>query len=245
MSTSGWINFWKDQKQSFDATMKINTEFFALRMEELFQLKPTDEILDYGCGPGFLANYLMAKNVTITGADINEFFIEQCRRNHASSLCMHITTNVALNKKLFDTQLNGKKFDFVIMLSIAQYFVNVEAVENVIRMLRFYLKENGMIIIADVIDQNTSSFRDAGSLLLHCVKKGKVMVFFRFIFYLLFSNYRKLSSKVKLLRLSEQSIGQIADNNLLSYTKINGLTIHSSRTSYVLTKKVEPNSVIF
>ena len=244
MSSSGWISFWTDQKQSFDATMKINTAFFALQLEKLFQLKPTDEILDYGCGPGFLADFVIPKKIAITGADINKSFIERSRKNHAASLFIHITTDLEVNKKIFDEQLRGKKFDYIILLSITQYFKNIAEVENVVKMLLSYAKENGKIIIADVIDQNTSSFRDAISLLIQCVKIGKAMVFFRFMFYLLFSNYSKLSREVNLLKLPEQSMGQIADNSSLNCKKVSGLTIHSSRTNYVLTKKPERNSLI-
>jgi len=235
MISSGWTNFWAGQKQSFNTIMKINTTFFALRMEKLFHLKPTDEILDYGCGPGFLADHLAAKKISITGADINKYFIEYSRANHPESLFIQVTPDTEINKKLLDEQLKGKKFDYIILLSIAQYFKNAEELENVIRLLFSYKKKKGKIIIADVIDENTSSLADALSLLRHCVKKGMILAFIRFMVYLLFSNYSRISRKTKLLRISEQSISRIAANNLLDFEKINGLTIHSSRTSYVLT----------
>jgi 2-polyprenyl-3-methyl-5-hydroxy-6-metoxy-1,4-benzoquinol methylase len=238
MSSTGWDIFWKDQRQSFNAAMKIATGYFVTQLEKLYQLKPTSAIFDYGCGPGFVADSLAAKNIPITGADINEFFISACRKNHGESTFIHITIDIAANKKILDETLANRKFDFIIILSVAQYFKNIGELEELIRMLRFYMKEDGKIIVADVIDENTSSIRDALSLLLHYIKIGKVPTFFRFMFYLMFSNYRKISGKMPLLKIPEQSIRTIAVNNSLEYEKVKGLTIQPTRSNYILSIKV-------
>lgn len=236
MGSSGWVNFWKDQKESFHAPMKLSTLAFASRIEKKFHLKGTDEILDYGCGPGFLADYLSPKGIKITGVDINELFIEQSQKNHPESVFIHITTDVEENKRTLETGLKGRHFDFIVLLSIVQYFESIDAVERVIVLLLSQLKEKGKLIIADVIDDNTSSIQDAVSLFTQCIKSGKPMVFFRFVSYLLFSNYRALSRDIKLLRISQDEMDRVANKHRLSCEKINGLTIHSSRTTYVLGK---------
>jgi len=237
MSSTTWDKFWKDQRQSFYAAMKIATGYFVTQLEKLYQLKPTSAIFDYGCGPGFVADSLADKSIQITGADINEFFIEECRKNHPASLFMVITTDISTNKNILGEQLKEKRFDYILLLSVAQYFKNTGELEELIRMLRFYMKENGKIIVADVIDENTSSIRDALSLLLHYIKIGKVPTFFRFMFYLMFSNYRKISGKMPLLKISEQSIRNIAANNSLEYEKVKGLTIQPTRSNYILSNK--------
>lgn len=237
MSSTGWDNFWKDQRQSFLAAMKIATRFFVLQIEKRFHFKPTDNILDYGCGPGFVAASLAEKNISITGADINDFYIEQCRKNHGASSFIHITTDIPANKKILDEALAERKFDFIIILSVAQYLKSVDELEALIRMLRSYMKDTGKIIVADIIDENTSSVKDALSLLLHYIKIGKALTFFRFMFYLMFSNYRKISGKIPLLMIPEQAIDNIAGNSALNYEKVKGLTIQPTRSSYILSKK--------
>jgi 2-polyprenyl-3-methyl-5-hydroxy-6-metoxy-1,4-benzoquinol methylase len=237
MSSTTWDIFWKDQRQSFNAAMKIATGYFVTQLEKLYQLKPTSAIFDYGCGPGFVADSLADKSIQITGADINEFFIEECRKNHPASLFMVITTDISTNKKILDEQLKEKRFDYILLLSVAQYFKNTGELEELIRMLRFYMKENGKIIVADVIDENTSSIRDALSLLLHYIKIGKVPTFFRFMFYLMFSNYRKISGKIPLLQIPEQAVRDIAASNELNYEKVKGLTIQPTRSNYIFSNK--------
>jgi hypothetical protein len=110
-------------------------------------------------------------------------------------------------------------------------------VEDVIKMLVLYVKEQGKIIVGDVIDENTSSIKDALSLSSHYIKKGKIAAFIRFVFFMLFSNYRNISKEAKMLQVPEFFIGKIAENNSLDYQKVHGLSIHPSRSSYVLSKK--------
>lgn len=234
MSTTGWGNFWKDQRQSFYAVMKMATSYFVLKFEKLYPLQPTDELFDYGCGPGFVADSLAGKNIQLTGADINDFFIEECRKNHPASRFLVITTDAATNKKILGEALNGKQFDYILLLSIIQYFKSANDLDEVIGMLRNYLKPQGKLIIADVLDENTSSMKDAFSLLMHCIKKGRIGAFVGFISYLLFSDYRKISKENKLLLVSEPTIRAIATRLELHCEKVNGLTLQKSRSNYIL-----------
>jgi hypothetical protein len=63
-----------------------------------------------------------------------------------------------------------------------------------------------------------------------------IVDFIKFIAYLLFSDYRKISKQASLLKISEQMVNRIAAVNTLRVEKVSGLTIHASRTNYVLTK---------
>jgi 2-polyprenyl-3-methyl-5-hydroxy-6-metoxy-1,4-benzoquinol methylase len=237
MSTTGWDKFWIDQKKSFNEVMRIGTTYFGKKVEDKFSIKPGDKILDYGCGPGFLADYFATKNILITGADINSIFLDQCKLNHPNSKFILITTSAEENKEIFETQITGQKFDFIILMSIVQYFKSYEDVEDALNLLLVNLKQDGKIIIADVLDGNTSSIRDALSLFFHCLKENKIGAFIRFIIYILSSDYRSLSSKLRLLHLSEESVKRMSSALDLNYQKVERLTIHASRTNYVLTKK--------
>ena len=234
MSTTGWGNFWKDQRQSFYAVMKMATGYFVSKFEKLYPLQPTDELFDYGCGPGFVADSLAARNIQLTGADINDFFIDECRKNHPAARFILITTDAATNKKILGEVLKGKQFDYILLLSIVQYFKSANDLDEVIGLLRNYLKPSGKLIIADVLDENTSSLKDAFSLFVHCIKKGRIGAFVGFISYLLFSDYRKISKQNKLLLVSEPTIRAIATRLELHCEKVNGLTLQKSRSNYIL-----------
>jgi 2-polyprenyl-3-methyl-5-hydroxy-6-metoxy-1,4-benzoquinol methylase len=243
MSSTSWDNFWKDQRQSFYAVMKMATGFFVSKIQKVYQLKATDDIFDYGCGPGFVADSLAPENIRITGADINEFFIDECRKNHPGSLFMVITTDVAVNRKILGEQLKEKRFDYILLLSVAQYLKSVNDLEDIIKLLQTYLKAGGRIIVADVLDENTSSVRDAFSLFIHCIKKGRIGAFVGFISYLLFSDYRQISKKNKLLHVPEPAMFDIARRNQLHCEKVNNLTLQTSRSNYVLSHSPVKSSV--
>ena len=231
-----WAAFWKNQAHSFDEVMKVSTSYFARRFIEKFKISPTDELFDYGCGPGFLADSLATFNIKITGADINPSFVEQCKKNHPQSDTFLITADPNANQGILNEKLKGKKFDFIILLSISQYLENVDALESIIGLLKPYLSERGKIIIADVVDPKTSSLRDLIAIKFQCIMSGKTIAFARFFFYLLFSNYRRLSMNVHLLHISEVNMNGIARNTLLRCEKVNKLTVHPTRTNYVFTR---------
>lgn len=234
MGATGWDNFWKGQRKSFYAVMKMATSYFVLKIEKLYHLKPADDIFDYGCGPGFVADSLAPKKIRVTGADINEFFIDECRKNHPDSLFAVITTDATINKKILAEQLQVKQFDYILFLSVTQYLKSISELEDIIKLLSVYLKEKGMIIVSDVLDENTSNRKDVLTLFLHCIKKGRIGAFIGFIFYLMFSNYRTVSKQAKLLRVPEQAMRDLASRNNLSCEKVHGLTLQKTRANYIL-----------
>lgn len=240
MESFAWSKFWKHQQRSFHAIMKVSTTFFARQIKDSFEIKSGAEVLDYGCGPGFLSNCLASEGIDITGADINSSYLNEAKQNHPNGLFIHITTDPERNREILKQHLDERKFDYIIVLSLTQYFRDTSDVGQLIKMLLFFLKENGKMIIADVVDHHTSSVTDAFALFLHCIRIGKVTDFFKFIFYLVFSDYRKLTKDFDLLKLPEETIVGFANTNSLLCKRIKGLTIHPSRGTYVLTRKINP-----
>ncbi|MEJ7645148.1 MAG: methyltransferase domain-containing protein [Chryseolinea sp.] len=233
--SSEWATFWKDQDDAFDSIMQINTEFFADQLRKKYLIRPGMEILDYGCGPGLMIDVL-AFDHKLTGVDINGSFIGQCQLKHPKAQFIEISDDPETTKAILDENLRGKQFDIVVALSILQYFQDLSQVEALLALLNRLIKVNGKVILADVSDENSNSMADAGSLLLWAFRKRKVRSFIGFINYLMTSEYRKISREHKLLMLSEGSVKDLALKTGFSVDVVNGLTIHPSRTNYVLTR---------
>ena len=237
MSSESWSRFWLNQEQSFFTIMRISTSYLATQIEKHLQLNRESKILDYGCGPGFLADSLSQHGIIADGADINPYFIAQCKSNHPHSIFLGITTDFEDCRILFERELREKKFDVIVILSIVQYFKNESEVKALIKLLLPFLSKRGKIVIADCLTDENSSVRDALSLFYHCVKIGEVLAFLRFIVYLMFSDYRKLSNTLKLLKISKQNISEISLANGLSCREVAGLTIHPTRVNFILSKQ--------
>lgn len=231
-----WATFWKNQAHSFDEVMRVSTSYFARRFIEKYGITSSSTILDYGCGPGFLADALAPMKINITGADINPSFVEQCRKNHPQSKTIVITTDTDQNKITLDNNLGGQRFDFIVVLSISQYLPSIHDLEKIISLLKVYLNNSGKIIVADVVDPNNSALRDLIAIKFECIRRGKIIAFVKFFFYLVFSNYRQLSKEVKLLQISSSDMTLIAANNQLKCEKIDKLTVHPTRTNYAFSR---------
>jgi 2-polyprenyl-3-methyl-5-hydroxy-6-metoxy-1,4-benzoquinol methylase len=232
-----WTQFWKGERTSFNEVMKLATTYFAKQIVNRFSLSATHQVFDYGCGPGFFADHLATLQIPVTGADINPYFIEQSRRNHPGSLFIHTSPNVSEAEHQLAKELNGKRFDVIVMLSISQYFGSVEEFEHVIKMLVPYCTPGGKIVIADVLDAKTSSYMDGLGLLMQCVRHAKLISFIRFMRYVTSSTYAKIYKDSKLLQIQEEFIKDMCKRNGLAYEKVSGLTIHPSRTNYILSKR--------
>jgi 2-polyprenyl-3-methyl-5-hydroxy-6-metoxy-1,4-benzoquinol methylase len=161
MGAPGWDNFWKDQKRSFYAVMKISTGYFTRQLQKQQYVKPGDTVLDFGCGPGFVADDLANYGVHFTGLDINEFFIKECSKNHPAFNFIHITTDSETNKTILKKELGGAEFNRIILLSVVQYLRNTDDLNRIMQLLLLYMEKDGQILIADVIDPTTSSVKDA------------------------------------------------------------------------------------
>ena len=54
----GWEDYWKDSPSGFNEIMYQSTVYFGNQLVKNFPMSTSDSILDYGCGPGFLVDYL-------------------------------------------------------------------------------------------------------------------------------------------------------------------------------------------
>ena len=107
----------------------------------LNQNKPLT-ILDIGCGNGWFTNKLaQIKNTLVTGIDINIEELEQANRVFQKENLEFVYGNI------FELQpIYSNKFDIITLNASVQYFENLE---NLIFLLKSFLKENGEIHIID------------------------------------------------------------------------------------------------
>lgn len=228
-----WSHFWRSERHAFDEVMRLATQYFAARFCEMFPVSKTTSILDYGCGPGFLADEIIPRGAKFAGADINEFFIGQCRQHHPGNNFFCIQTSPAGNATILQQQI-AEPLDYIVLLSISQYLSSPAELEEIVSVLKPHLKTSGCIVIADVIDEQTRSYRDALSLLIVAAKKGKLGGFLRFMRYVLRSEYARVAKSTRLQFISERFMFEMGNRQEMTCNKIAGLTFHPTRKNYVL-----------
>lgn len=233
MQKDAWRSFWSSEGRAFFNVMEVSTQVFAKRLIKHFNSYTEPRVLDYGCGPGFLIDYLTKHNFYCAGVDINPFFIKEAQSKHPNSKFILID-GTPEGATVLERELSGEAFDLIILLSVCQYLPSTESVADLIGELKNFLTPKGRIVIADVVTAHTSSLRDAMSAGFHCIIRGRIVSFIKFIFYLLSARYRSLATQQKLLHLSEDIISQIASQYGMSYQRVDGLTAHPTRNSYIL-----------
>ncbi|HMJ67399.1 MAG TPA: class I SAM-dependent methyltransferase [Cyclobacteriaceae bacterium] len=237
MSINHWSSFWKKPNDAFDDVMRVSTDFFYNQLTRRFPLITGSSILDYGCGPGFLVRNLMKSDVAVTAVDINEHYIKQNKIAFPSIELIEISEDTKVTFKVLSEKFTGRLFDRIILLSIVQYFKSKREVEDVVGFLARYLKPEGQMIVADVLHENTSSARDAIGVFLQCIRRGRIFAFGKFILYLIFSDYRRISKENELLLLSSDFVDQMAGHHSMAVSEAKGMTPHPTRTSYIFTLK--------
>lgn len=234
MENSGWINFWVNEREAFVKIMALATDFFANQFARKFGPLKEKTVLDFGCGPGLLADSLKSAAVKITGADINQFFLDEYKRKHPEAELIRLPNEYGSDQHILKKLLADRTFDYIILLSITQYFSDQDDLSRLLRVLKGCLKDGGKIIVADVVPPGHSSVSDGLSLLKHSLRRNHLVEMMFFINYVLSSRYRKHSSKTPLLSFSQDKIEQMATNLGLTCQRVAGMTIHSTRLNFVL-----------
>ena len=230
---SGWTDFWRNERHAFDGVMRLATQFFADRFCKVFHVQGNVHVFDYGCGPGFLADVLIPRGVTFSGSDINQYFIDRCHENHPEGNFFIIRADATQNTPVLQQRLN-KPADFIVLLSITQYLSSPHELEQIIVSLKPYLATSGSIIVADVLDEDTRSYRDALSLLVHAARNGRLGTFVRFINYVLRSEYARIAKTSSLQLIPGKFMHEMCARQDLSVRCEPGLTFHPTRKNYIL-----------
>jgi 2-polyprenyl-3-methyl-5-hydroxy-6-metoxy-1,4-benzoquinol methylase len=229
-----WTKFWANEREAFIKIMTLATGVFAKRFLSKFGPVEGKTILDYGCGPGLLADALQGSKSIISGADINSFFLTEYQRKHPEAILVHLKPDHESIGKSLGNSLHDSKFDYIILLSITQYFKNSDALRETISTLCKFIKPNGRIILADVVPLNHSALSDGLSLLKFSLRKNYMLEMALFLKYLFFSSYRKHAMNSSLLKLSQLQVEVMSKELGLTCTQVSNLTMHSGRLNFIL-----------
>ena len=233
MASNNWLEFWKNETESFFKVMRMSTFAFADRFTRKFNLQDSS-VLDFGCGPGFLIDALSGTTDQITGIDINDYFINICKDRYPKNFFVVAPSSVEEQILVLKQHLADRQFDWIILLSISQYYPTKNEFYQTVKMLSSYLNKGGSILIADVISSRTSPLLDLFAVFKKSVYTGNVIHMIQFLRYLWLSDYRVISSKKPLLKFKAEDFMDWSCDLGLQCTPYTNLTLHPTRMSYCL-----------
>lgn len=128
-SKTGWGNVatWYDGHLKDDDT--YHSKVIVPNLTRLVALKPTESLLELGCGQGFVLEKFLPFSANLTGVDIGTELIEIAKRNNPKISYLAASADDK-------TILFGEKFDAIMIVLALQNMRNLQAVvENVDRLL--------------------------------------------------------------------------------------------------------------
>jgi 2-polyprenyl-3-methyl-5-hydroxy-6-metoxy-1,4-benzoquinol methylase len=167
-------------------------------------VKPTDVVLDYGCGYGHAVRQLAKRAGQVYFWDLSESMLTFARK----------FLEDIRNASCWDPDTTPTTFDIVWCNSVVQYMTATQfstwLVDSAQR-----LNPGGRIIVSDLIPPGHRFLSDAVSLALFSLRKG--------YFFQAWSSTRKLTKRYDDIK-SSQPLYQPTDNELSQFASVAGLT---------------------
>ena len=156
-----WIEYWS--QPGFDDEFRSKSlELYTGKIVELVSLKGDENVLDYGAGPGFLAQYLAPRVRHLVLMEPAEVLREKSMRDTAS------LRNVSHVDPRNEESLTGcfahHSFDLVLINSVIQY-LSPGKTQRILLALHQSLKPGGTIVISDIVADDSSLLADLLSVM--------------------------------------------------------------------------------
>ena len=232
-----WKSYWANNPKLFMRVMQNSTLYFSNKLLKFNLIAGSDKLLDYGCGPGNLADGLKGKIGGYYGVDISESYIQQANKKmdtFPEFHFIHLNTNNPFNE-LKQLSEQGQLFDCIIVFSVVQYFNSKDEVSTLLKNFKSLLKPTGKIILADILENEKGVWKDLWSICIHSLAHGYFISFLFFVVRIKFSNYNDVKNKHKLLHLSKEEVKEMCEKIGFTCSILPKITLQKSRNSYCIT----------
>jgi SAM-dependent methyltransferase len=193
MASSAWVEFW-DGKHPIYVNGRHEAAHFHRIAEDIRKFAPPDGVmLDYGCGEALSAD--------IVAEPTSRLILCEPAPNVRVMLGARFAANnkIAVRKPEDIAMMTAGTIDVVVMHSVAQYLKAPEF-DALLPLFHRLLKPGGLLVVGDVIPNETSAFADARALLLFSRQEGFFWAALRGLFRTYFSDYWRLRKSLGLTR---------------------------------------------
>ncbi|KAF7323318.1 Methyltransf-25 domain-containing protein [Mycena chlorophos] len=125
-------------------------------------------VLDFACGTGIVSHGLVGRVQELVGVDISQGMVDQFNKSAAEhGIAPEQMRALRVELKGKEQELDGKKFD-VVVCSLA--FHHIQDIVGTTRLLSFFLKPGGTLLIIDFPIMDISKFPDeaaAAAMIAH------------------------------------------------------------------------------
>ena len=201
-----WRDYW-NQDTPIYAGERHKLLHYRLVANDIIGLIPSPDaaVLDYGCGEASFADKIAAKCARLTLSDaaplVRERLSERFRGN--GRITVLSTDDVA--------DLPDASFDLVVVNSLVQY-LSLDEFRALLKLAHDKLREDGRLILGDIIPPDISPLTDARALLSFAWQGGFLRSALTGLARTAFSEYRKIREEVGLAQYGEDEIVDLLED---------------------------------
>ncbi len=231
---ASWRDYWnKDEFWSSSKIWEINNRFFYKKLKAIPNLRLDGNILDIGCGAGYLAELLAPDAMAVTAADTSARFVEMTRLRSARYSNVHA---VQLGENYTDLSGLGK-FSLILSHSVVQYYKDFSEVAALIRSACAAAEPGAKILVADFPLKRSflGKIWDAAGSIFNSVKDGYFAELLRIGFKAGRTPYAFFSRRQPSLEFSLEEIERLARGCEFKTTILrSSLSIYANRPSLLI-----------
>lgn len=203
---SSWFDYWNQEDTPMLESMRKDREIFLGNSRRLIPFNKKDVVLDIGCGPGLLEEYLKDKVKEIHCLDTSEYFIRILKKKFRkdSNIFIYQLSKAKFTELSF---LKHKKFTIALCISVVSYYKNIDDFKKLIIEVQKLCK-GGICLITD-IKVKRGTFGDALGLLKMSIKDNRFIESLKFLLKSRFSLYYTVRKKQDLLVIPEEELRKI------------------------------------
>lgn len=177
-----WRDFWNSEHSIYvsERHKHIHYDVIARDVLKLVPERRPLVFLDYGCGDALSSYALADAGISVLLYDPVPLVYERIRKSFANVQGITVLENVYAIK--------DQSVDVLLVNSVLQY-MSKDDFKSLLPVLRRLLRENGQLIVADVVPAHTTPLHDVSSLLKNAWEHGYALKALQSLFRTFFSDY--------------------------------------------------------
>ena len=147
-----WMVWVEHAPERYDASVRILTggRIDKIKNEIASRIRPGDRVLDIGCGTGSLAIKCIARGAHVTGLDISESMLAECRKNLKRSGAEGQVAMIKDSVTNLSAHFGPESLDVIVSTMVVGE-LSRPYLDYIFRECRAALKPGGRILIADEV----------------------------------------------------------------------------------------------
>ena len=222
-----WIAFW-DSEHSIYVNARHRDVHYRTIAEDIRAHLPADgTVLDYGCGEALHTELIAAAARALILCEA----APKVRAALARRFAGHAKIKVCAPEEV--AALPAQSLDAVVLHSVTQY-LTPQALDALLATFRRVLRDQGILIVGDVIPPHVSALGDGMALLRFAAANGFLGAALLGLLRTLLSDYWRLRSQVGLTRYAEAAmIGKLAASGFSTRRAAANIGHNAARMTFI------------